>query len=1572
MENGGTKITKHFFTKLFFILLILFLHAMDVPAEDFYWERPATITVTDSRFPVTVLGKEKTYLFWEEIDAKNSQIYLSCRAYYSLENYTENRRFAGPFDYSGGEVPDIYTAAVNNRDTIVVAASTGLSSISVYTSTDGGVSFSESKMKSSDSSIMIAPRVYKTSAGNFKMFTSVGEENSFTIYTSESDDGKKWSRFEQFHPAKDYRNPFIPVMVSTDDYDIVVFQIQYTSAETNRLSYQLYMTTRRVDERGRASEWTQAFLITDKKSLPPSSTREFHSYQNQRAFLFNHKGHVYIAWERAYYQNSAIWLAELDLNGIKNGTAEEISSKGSASRPILFEYKDSLYLTWFDTRRGHESIYMAKKNGNYWSETGLVENNNANMFAYPLVTHESDEKSVLSYVWQQKTNGKIVKNSIAILSPDKTCLPPTFTPLSYKKGKSSRAKDVEIKINFPEDSSNIAGYSYTWALQNQDGLTPADSVPPEQIEHFTKENKIKLKASQDGKYVLTARIVDYAGNWSEPASISYHLDLTPPDAPAFDIENVDEYGFLNSNNYNLHWQKSHALDTSSYFYKIDYLGSIPKSIQVSKNNPLKMEKDQVEKIIDDLLSKSEQKQLKPHSFQQKTETQNTFTNRYYNSPNGIYVLYVSAIDEVGNVSEPSKLVYILNKFKPSTYITDVTQKERTGETILTINGGGFTYDGTVSEIYIDRDGIAPYDLVLKKQNENYKVQSDTCISNVNIGESLEQGIYRIILLHTDRGLYTSGRILRIGQNGTVKIESEYVKQSTLTPVFSIYKYKLALNLLLALIILSLCAITLIFMFVAILGSVHEKHITQIQINSLIKGAFMPLSESTKKTKRLPSLKKKLIAFTFSLIIVVVLSVSIQNGYKVVRLQEQTMAAGLENRTDVLLESLHSGVKNFFPANQILELSALPGQKEAMPEVSYVTILGQKQNSTSAEKIDYIWATNDPDSKLNPSKAGYGYGELESDEHVFTEITSKMPQLDKEIAAGVKELSDKIEELDSRAATLYASSRQKDTQEAERISDIAAKLRNQMDEKLSEYSKNASGSYPHFDTKNLDRSNTEYFFYRPVIYRKGTTGNYVHGLIYLKLSTQTLLDSLNAETKRIVYFSIIIAVFAVAFGIFGSFLFASLIVKPIKKLERHVIMIGQTKNKIALKGKDVDIKSKDEVGRLGDAVNNMTHELVANAEEEKLAMDGKAVQKAFLPLSDSDANNKKTTAEYQDNNIQCFGYYEGESGVSGDYFDYKKLDDKWYCIIKCDASGHGIPAAIIMTVVATIFRRYFNNWTYEKKGTSLNKLVEQINDFIEELGLKGKFATLIVCMLNVKTGELYMCNAGDNLVHIYDSATQKMKLVTLSSAPTAGVFTSDLVSLRGGFKVEKTVLNHGDILFLYTDGIEESARRIRESDYSVRKQDVGIKKINPDTHQEDIEHKFEDSKEEFGAERVQKIIEAVYNKRKYTLTKLDNPLVGETLEFDFSKCEGTVSEAILALASLEKVFRLYKSPSTLPTDYIKIDKKIDEFLSRYFNKYDYYAAHKSKDAENSSNYIDYDNMLEDEQSDDLTLLAIKLL
>ena len=81
---------------------------------------------------------------------------------------------------------------------------------------------------------------------------------------------------------------------------------------------------------------------------------------------------------------------------------------------------------------------------------------------------------------------------------------------------------------------------------------------------------------------------------------------------------------------------------------------------------------------------------------------------------------------------------------------------------------------------------------------------------------------------------------------------------------------------------------------------------------------------------------------------------------------------------------------------------------------------------------------------------------------------------------------------------------------------------------------------------------------------------------------------------------------------------------------------------------------------------------------------------------------------------------------------------------------------------------------------------------------------------------------------------------------------------------------------------------------------------------------------------------------------------------------------MALVSVEKIFRLYSSSSAKSYDYGVADKKIDKFLQLYFNKYDMLftkkAPHPNPDMKDE--YLYYTEMKEEEQGDDLTLVAIK--
>ncbi len=1551
--------------KVFLLVSFIFFYqfaSQNLSARDFYWENSLKLTSTDSRFPSTVYNDKVSAVFWQETDSVEKKIYLSSQVYQGNNSWKNIDRFAGPFYYSG-EIPDLYSAVIQDSGRIAIAALSDVNTISVYLSDDGGYSYSSLSLPK-QAQPLLAPRIYSMSDNSFIIFTALGQNESFSMLYSKSSDGKNWSAFERFAPSENYSNPFIPVLVKIPGGDMVVFQAQHSA--NLRLSYQLYST---VSKDG-GKTWTQPEMVTGAQSLKSDSSGQFFNYNNQRPSLYVYDNKVFMAWERTYYtsDNSHIWVQSLDFSGMPSGNLQELSLSGTANRPLFFEFEKALSLVWFDTRNGSEAVFFSQKKGVLWDEISLSSGRDKNVFAFPVIT---DKKSTLSFIWQVTPDNKKVSPYISRLSPDRTVSMPLLAGVDFKNGERGKTEKHQVRIRFPQDSSGIAGFSWLWTQNKADN-------PPARIMSLPSQNIVDVRATEEESWYFKVRSVDYAGNWSEPAEISFYKDTTPPKPPVFLTLKKDLQGFSFSNDLNITWEKNPSDDDIAGFsWTLQKIEDVERSYAGYGKHPRKKSDSDTAAYLDLLVEKNKEIRLRKPS---KKITGVNASASYKNVENALYAFSVCAFDTVGNVGEPSVIFAASNKFIPSTSISSIKSKTSIlGENVISILGRGFTYDGLIRKIYIDKDGKAPFDYEFSLKNNSYKISSDSLISNLNISTDVLEGKYCIGLLHSDRGLYFSAPILSVAQSGTVKIENEYIYEPEWIPVAR----KMLINVQFGLVLLYIiCAFSIIGGIFAVRGIIQiakETVVIRYEVKALFTGDIMALERKQKLKavkKRSGSLRIKLMAFTTLLVLMIVILVSALLGTKMIRTQGQTLAEGLENRINVLLNSMSTGAKAYLPSQNVLELSYLPSQSEALSEAEYATITGLRGGVSAAstgaargagsasENLDmpvYIWATNDNDINSKIGGGTLSYGNSKVSDNDMQAIAAKCAELNETVEKSIGQISSQISELTMEGVSLALKNDSYSVARREEISTITSQLNSKLTGILEDISNEASSSFPVFDNTHLDPSNTEYLFYKPVLYRQGTEKNYVRGIVFLKVSTESLLDSVKAAARSIVISAILIAFAAVFAGALGAFVLATVIVRPIKVLEKYVSVIGSTKDKSKLVNKRIEFKSNDEIGNLRDAVNNMTNELVRAALEEQLSLDGRAVQQAFLPLVSNPSGGKATHAVLKDPALEAFGYYEGASGVSGDYFDYKKLDDRWYVFIKCDASGHGVPAALIMTVVATFFRRYFTEWNIKTKGTKINELISQINDFIESLGLRGKFAAIIVCLIDTKTGEVYMCNAGDNIVHIFDEKIKKVKTLTLPAAPAAGPMPSFMVDMKGGFKIEKHLIKKGDVLFLYTDGIEESTRICRDSEY------YPLQKTEKDSEGNE---KVKTENELLEADRILQIIEAVMNKGVFVLNKDRNPLSDEVLRFDFSSCTGNLEEVITALISVEKVFRMYKPKDVKEENTVRADKKIDAFLKEHFNLYDYYCASQNSEMEDA-NYVYYTNLMEDEQLDDLTLVAVRL-
>ncbi|THB62753.1 MAG: hypothetical protein D6B26_06930 [Spirochaetaceae bacterium] len=128
-------------------------------------------------------------------------------------------------------------------------------------------------------------------------------------------------------------------------------------------------------------------------------------------------------------------------------------------------------------------------------------------------------------------------------------------------------------------------------------------------------------------------------------------------------------------------------------------------------------------------------------------------------------------------------------------------------------------------------------------------------------------------------------------------------------------------------------------------------------------------------------------------------------------------------------------------------------------------------------------------------------------------------------------------------------------------------------------------------------------------------------------------------------------------------------------------------------------------------------------------------------------------------------------------------------------------------------------------------------------------------------------------------------------------------------------------------------------------------------------------EEFSIERIHRITEAIQSGSTYVLQRQSNPDPDELLEFDFSDIEPTAENTVLGLIAIEKVLRMYTDPMAGADDKVVVDRVVDDFLKQVFHQYSTYFGNPVESSM-ELDYRQYAFVKEDDQYDDLTLLAIK--
>lgn len=740
---------------------------------------------------------------------------------------------------------------------------------------------------------------------------------------------------------------------------------------------------------------------------------------------------------------------------------------------------------------------------------------------------------------------------------------------------------------------------------------------------------------------------------------------------------------------------------------------------------------------------------------------------------------------------------------------------------------------------------------------------------------------------------------------------------------------------------------------------------------------------------------------FSLLMIILVLLIIAGVAPTLMLQMSTqeqlaLAEGLQKRVEILLESVALRATAPMRAGDYATVSSFPDEVSAMPgEARLIVISGPGDPERPARPAaedpldrDYLWAPSSSsraattfkparqrvlDSRLEHATVEELFRDLNDDAAKNEELKDLLEQ-SKRLASEVNRLGDAANRRNATPADLEAHKAAKDQYE-----EVLAKGQRDVVEYVKEWSIHRGDSTPPFEPKK--RLADTYLFTRPIV-DFAEDGNFALGLVRLTVSSDVVEGQLNDAMRTMLKNMGPWALVAVAMGVVGAFILANIAITPIGRLVKAVSAIRDTEDKSKLQEK-IPVGAQDEIGTLAETVNEMAAGLVAAAIAEKDMLVGRTIQKQFLPLEPGLSGEKGSTGGVQNEKIDLYAFYEGAATVSGDYFDWQKLDDRYYAIIKCDVSGHGSPAAFVMVEVATLFLRWCREWKSRLAALPgigdpkaqelvrqdllrLDTLAFTVNDMIEQRGFQEIFAACMVCVYDTTTGMTTMCPIGDNRIYYYDTSQGAMVTRTIpSGGPAAGQFKDEEVRKRGGYPRIQQELDAGDVLVLFTDGFDEARRLFRDAAGKVVTCDAPGLQV----HNEHLgTHEFGWDYEEMTVSRILEVFNAFFNRRTYVLER-HHLAVPEKLEFEFSGCSDSLEEAVLALVSVERVYRTFRDPETSPKNRISLELKVDQYLRKHFKQYDLYFQN-SDSAPLSEDFISMGNMKEDEQRDDLTVFLLR--
>ncbi len=286
-----------------------------------------------------------------------------------------------------------------------------------------------------------------------------------------------------------------------------------------------------------------------------------------------------------------------------------------------------------------------------------------------------------------------------------------------------------------------------------------------------------------------------------------------------------------------------------------------------------------------------------------------------------------------------------------------------------------------------------------------------------------------------------------------------------------------------------------------------------------------------------------------------------------------------------------------------------------------------------------------------------------------------------------------------------------------------------------------------------------------------------GILYVG-TKEAFFTPLSESILRRIY---LVVIGALVFTILLSLMISKTFTQPILRIIEKTKVIAQGKLDT-----EIDVRGKDELGELAEALNTMSTKLLESREEilTKQRMERELeiayhVQKRLLIEKFPELRGLEIAGE-------CIPATE----VGGDFYDLLQIGDGYSNIVIGDVAGKGMPAAMFMGIVRSIVR------AEGFESLSASEVMKKANRLICLDSKSGMFVTIFYAIYDEAKKRLEYCNAGHVYPVLYDPGSQKFTYLNTEGRPLG-------ITTESNYEAKSCTVDEGQVVVLYTDGLVEA-------------------------------------------------------------------------------------------------------------------------------------------------------------------------